>query len=26
VRLLFRDAVAGQEINDRLGLDLQFAG
>ena len=26
VRLLFRNAVAGQKINDRLGLDLQLAG
>jgi hypothetical protein len=25
VRLLFRDAEAGQKINDRLGLDLQLA-
>jgi hypothetical protein len=26
VRLFFRNAVAGQKINDRLGLDLQLAG
>ncbi len=26
VRLLFRDAIARQKINDRLGFDLEFAG
>jgi hypothetical protein len=26
VRFLFRDAEAGQKINNRLGLDLQLAG
>jgi hypothetical protein len=26
VRLLFRDAVPWQEVNNGLGLDLQFAG
>jgi hypothetical protein len=26
VRLLFRNAVAGQKVNNRLGLDLQLAG
>jgi hypothetical protein len=26
VRLLFRDAIPGQQVNDGLGLDLEFAG
>ena len=26
VRLLFRDAVAGQKVNDRFGLNLELAG
>jgi hypothetical protein len=26
VRLLFRDAVPGQQVNDGFGLDLEFAG
>jgi len=26
VRLFFRDSETGQKINDRFGLDLQFAG
>jgi hypothetical protein len=26
VRLLFRDAITGQQVNNGLSLDLQFAG
>jgi hypothetical protein len=26
VRLLFRDAVTGQQVNDGFGLNLEFAG
>jgi len=26
VRLLFRDAIPGQQVNDGFGLDLEFAG
>jgi hypothetical protein len=26
VRLLFRDAIPGQQVNDGFRLDLQFAG
>ena len=26
VRLLFRHAIAGQQVNDGFGLDLEFAG
>ncbi len=26
MRLLLRDAVPGQKVNDRLGLDLEFSG
>jgi len=26
VRLLFRDAIPGQQVNDGFGFDLEFAG
>jgi hypothetical protein len=26
VRLLFRDAIAGQQVNNGFGLDLEFSG
>jgi hypothetical protein len=26
VRFLFRDAIAGQQVNNGLGLDLEFSG